>query len=65
VTLRITDTSRNGGVAVDPYIDDVRIYPRPPSNPENLMINGGFEMPELLAGAIHVSPPSCAWLGHD
>jgi len=65
VTLRITDISPNGGVAVDPCIDDVRIYPRPPSNPENLMINGGFETPRITSWSHSRPPRCCAWLAHD
>ena len=54
VTLRITDTSPGGGVAVDPMIDDVRVYRRIAPNADNLIINGGFETPAVLAGNVYV-----------
>jgi hypothetical protein len=56
VTLRITDTSPNGGVAVDMMIDDVRIDQQATPNPENLVANGSFEFPLLASGANHVVP---------
>jgi hypothetical protein len=54
VTLRITDTSPNGGVAVDPFIDDVRVYQHALSSTENLLVNGSFETPEVLTAAMHL-----------
>jgi Protein of unknown function (DUF642) len=53
-TLVITDISPNGGIAVDPAIDDVSVTLFPTSA-MNLVVNGSFEAPVLQSGVGYVT----------
>jgi hypothetical protein len=59
-TLRITDTSPGGGVAVDTMIDDVRVFNQSLPSGGNLVVNGSFETPDIQIGYAHIPTSALA-----